>query len=163
MEEALVWDAHEMGSIESWRRGIAEVEAHSVATSVDGEFITPEATRQKKERIKERRREERASGWVGEERSTKTKRVGSVAGDSVTNEHIIKKKDVAPSESGRSERSSASKGKGKEMVVKEKEKKSKKSSAIGILFKKSKEKAKEKEKKGSSVSKTHRPKMIETS
>ena len=163
MEEALVWDAHEMGSIESWRRGIAEVEAQSVATSVDGEFITPEAARQKKERIKERRREERTSGWVGEERSTvgKTKRVGNVTGDSVTNEHTIKKKDVAPSESGRSERSSASKGKGKEMVVREKEKKSKKSSAIGMIFKKSKEKAKEKE--GSSASKSHRPKMIEMS
>ncbi len=163
MEEALVWDAHEMGSIETWRRGIAEVEARSVATSVDGEFITPEAARQRKERIKERRREERTSGWVGEERSTvgKTKIVGSVAGNSVASVHTSRKKDAAPSESGRSERSSGSKGKGKEMVVRGKEKKSKKNSAIGIIFKKSKDKAKEKE--GSSSGNSHRPKMIEMS
>ncbi|KAL8776465.1 MAG: hypothetical protein Q9213_008261 [Squamulea squamosa] len=30
-------------NIDSWRRGIAEVEAESVGTSVDGEFITPQA------------------------------------------------------------------------------------------------------------------------
>lgn len=59
MEEALVYDGLEMGSIESWRRGIADVEAESVSTSVDGEFITPEAARRKKEHIRERRREER--------------------------------------------------------------------------------------------------------
>ncbi|KAF4635796.1 hypothetical protein G7Y89_g2298 [Cudoniella acicularis] len=59
MEEAMVYDGLEMGSIESWRRGIADVEAQSVSTSVDGEFITPEAARQKKERIQERAKEER--------------------------------------------------------------------------------------------------------
>lgn len=59
MEEALVYDGLEMGSIESWRRGIADVEVQSVSTSVDGEFITPEAARRKKEHIRERKREER--------------------------------------------------------------------------------------------------------
>jgi hypothetical protein len=59
MEEAMVYDGIEMGSIESWRRGIADAETESIGTSVDGEFITPEAARQKKERIKERRREHR--------------------------------------------------------------------------------------------------------
>lgn len=55
-----------VGSIDSWRRGIAEEEARSVATSVDGEFITPEAARVKRERISERAREERRH--VDEER-----------------------------------------------------------------------------------------------
>ncbi|KAF2654807.1 hypothetical protein K491DRAFT_457515 [Lophiostoma macrostomum CBS 122681] len=36
----------ELSSIEMWRRGIAEVEAGSAGTTVDGEFITPGATRQ---------------------------------------------------------------------------------------------------------------------
>jgi hypothetical protein len=33
----------ELDRIELWRRGIADVEADSVGTTVDGEFITPEA------------------------------------------------------------------------------------------------------------------------
>lgn len=33
----------DVSNIDSWRRGIAEVEAESVGTSVDGEFITPQA------------------------------------------------------------------------------------------------------------------------
>lgn len=33
----------DVSRIESWRRGIAEAEVQSIATSVDGEFITPEA------------------------------------------------------------------------------------------------------------------------
>ena len=33
----------EVNRIDNWRRGIAEVEAQSVGTSVDGEFITPHA------------------------------------------------------------------------------------------------------------------------
>ena len=158
MEEALVYEG-DLGSIDVWRRGIAEVEAQSVSTSVDGEFITPEAARQKKERIKERAREERRVGSVsGSVRSERTvRRVGS--------ESTIRRKDVserspskvAGSETGRSERSSSSKkeGKGKEVVVKEK--KSKKSSAIGVLFKKSKEKREREREATLSL----RPKMIE--
>lgn len=61
MEEALVWEpSSEMGSIETWRRGITAGPGFDADdnTSVDGEFITPEAARQRKERVKERRREE---------------------------------------------------------------------------------------------------------
>lgn len=36
----------ELGRIELWRRGIADVEAESAGTTVDGEFITPGASRQ---------------------------------------------------------------------------------------------------------------------
>ncbi|GAM89785.1 hypothetical protein ANO11243_078240 [Dothideomycetidae sp. 11243] len=36
----------DLSRIEVWRRGIAEAQADSVATSVDGEFITPVASRQ---------------------------------------------------------------------------------------------------------------------
>lgn len=38
-------ELREINRIESWRRGIADVEAASVATSVEGEFVTPIATR----------------------------------------------------------------------------------------------------------------------
>jgi hypothetical protein len=38
-------ELRELSSIERWRRGIADVEAESAGTSVEGEFITPVATR----------------------------------------------------------------------------------------------------------------------
>lgn len=167
MEEALVWDANEMGSIESWRRGISAADgdgdgdgASHAGTSVDGEFITPEAARQKKERLKERRREERSSGWRGEER-----RAPSSVADSdrtirkIGSESTIRRKDVSSrtktaSESGRSERTS----KGKEVVVKSKEKKEKKS-ALSVIF--SSKSGKSKKSKGSESGKSHRPRMVE--
>lgn len=49
MEEPLQLDElepPELSRIEMWRRGIAEVEAESAGTTVDGEFITPGASRQ---------------------------------------------------------------------------------------------------------------------
>lgn len=39
-------ETRELGRIDMWRRGIADVEAESSGCSVDGEFITPGATRQ---------------------------------------------------------------------------------------------------------------------
>jgi hypothetical protein len=175
MEEAMVYDGIEMGSIESWRRGIADAETESIGTSVDGEFITPEAARQKKERIKERRREERElipaireESVAGESvRSERTlRRVGS---QSTLRQRPVSEKapsKVAPSESGRSKvaRSETGKsershksgtGKGKEVVEKKK-----KQSALSVIFKKNKDKGKEKERdRESSVS--HRPKVLE--
>lgn len=39
-------ESQELSRIELWRRGIADVEAESAGTTVDGEFITPGASRQ---------------------------------------------------------------------------------------------------------------------
>ncbi|KAJ4377527.1 hypothetical protein N0V83_000352 [Neocucurbitaria cava] len=39
-------EPQELSRVEMWRRGIADVEAASAGTSVDGEFITPGASRQ---------------------------------------------------------------------------------------------------------------------
>ena len=38
-------ELREISGIERWRRGIADEEAQSLGTSVDGEFVTPQATR----------------------------------------------------------------------------------------------------------------------
>lgn len=49
MEEPYQLDelqSKELSAIEVWRRGIADVEAESAGTTVDGEFITPGASRQ---------------------------------------------------------------------------------------------------------------------
>jgi len=151
MEEALVYEG-DLSSIETWRRGIAEVELMSVATSVDGEFITPEAAKQKKERIRYRAREERTEGGSMHEDGSVTSE-SAVRGSSVRRKEIPIRSSssrVLVSESGRSERLRKPGKEGRE-------KKTKKSSALTVLFRRSdkgKEKGKEKEK-------THRPKVIE--
>ena len=98
MEEALVYEGTELGTIDTWRRGIAEAEARSVSTSVDGEFITPEAMRQNKERIKDRAREER----IREDRSYVSERTARRAG-SVASESTIRPKTLLRAESVASE------------------------------------------------------------
>ncbi|KAI9681831.1 MAG: hypothetical protein M1829_000576 [Trizodia sp. TS-e1964] len=80
-EEQQDQQLQEIGSdvsrIEMWRRGIAEEEAKSVATSVDGEFITPEAAAMKRvvaeERVKkeEGRRKHRSSTSKSYAKSTR--------------------------------------------------------------------------------------------
>lgn len=42
-EEMLEIDTERLSQVEMWRRGVADIEAVSVGTSVDGEFITPTA------------------------------------------------------------------------------------------------------------------------
>lgn len=157
MEEAMVWDAHEMGSVESWRRGIADVEERSIATSVDGEFITPEAARQRKERIKDRRREEREeNGSVRSSRTHRTERTerSERTVRRATSESTIRQKALpAPSEAGRSSVSRS--------TTKTKEGKEKKKNTLSDIFRKNKDK-KEKEKvhvRSSTLS--FRPKVIE--
>lgn len=43
MEEMIDLDEECLSQVEMWRRGVADAEARSVATSVEGEFITPTA------------------------------------------------------------------------------------------------------------------------
>lgn len=43
VEEMMEFNTECLSSVEMWRRGVADAEAESVATSVDGEFITPRA------------------------------------------------------------------------------------------------------------------------
>ncbi|CAG8224358.1 unnamed protein product [Penicillium salamii] len=43
MEELIEFNTEALSSVEMWRRGVADEQADSVGTSVDGEFITPTA------------------------------------------------------------------------------------------------------------------------
>ena len=72
-------ETKELSRIEVWRRGIAEVEAESGGTTVDGEFITPGASRHlvdagvlDEEDLKSRRKSR-----VGEEKERKSRRAKS--------------------------------------------------------------------------------------
>lgn len=122
LPEAITYD-EELSSIECWRRGIADVEAESVATSADGEFITPGAERLKKERIRERAREERRSTVAPSVVSTGTSR---------RNGQHLGTRSRARSESGRTEKSSRPRKDITEILSKEKKSKN----PLTLLFKK---------------------------
>jgi len=170
MEEALMYDEIELSSIDSWRRGIAEVERESLGTSVDGEIITPEALKQKKaekkerkEKIRERAREERIAEEEGSVISERTiRKIGSESTIRRKAVSVRSSSRVAPSESGKSKVAPSESGKsskGKELVLLEPKKKKKGGSTISGLFKK---KDRERsEKRGSELSLSHRPKLIE--
>lgn len=112
-------ELRELSSVEKWRRGIADEQARSVGTSVDGEFITPVASRtlieegklteadfkpKEKEKEKDRKKREKKEG--------KSRKAESESGRSVR--------------SSRSSSSRAKKG--------EKEKKEKEPSGLKLLF-----------------------------
>lgn len=66
----------DVSRIETWRRGIAEDQASSVASSVDGEFITPQAAALSRLNLEESKK---ASGRSGKDR--KSQRAGRVGTD----------------------------------------------------------------------------------
>jgi len=144
MDEALVYEG-DLSSIESWRRGIADEEARSIATSVDGEFITPEAARVRRERIRERAREERSRSVADSERTVRRREVPvrSTTSRTVVSESVRSESTVKP----------------RKEVKESKEKKAKKSSALTALFKKSIKSEKDKAKSKSTES--HKPKLLE--
>jgi hypothetical protein len=167
MEEELAYDTLEVDthSVESWRRGIAEVESQSVAMSVEGEFITPGAAKLKsniRERAKEERSRPKAPESVASERSIKSRksvRRTESASDIRTSTFATREIPIrsssskllpSPSESGRSKHRES---KSKELVVISSEKK-KKSSPLSVFLNK------HKEKKGEKVHRS-RPQLIE--
>ena len=76
MDEML--EIGDVSMIDSWRRGIAEVEEQSVGTSVDGEFITPEAFTLSKLNLKASSASEtrRKGGGSGSRRSSRNTGAG---------------------------------------------------------------------------------------
>jgi hypothetical protein len=173
VEEALVFDG-ELSSIESWRRGIADAEAESVATSVDGEFITPEAMRVRKERIRHRAREERRreeDEGDDDERST-IKATSVNGGDSrSSNAPTTKRKETTPPPAPaptpvplrRSSRS-VYESYGTETIKASKllePKKAKKSNALKVLFKKGLKHHDKSVPEEKVRSRSHKPRLLE--
>ena len=104
----------DVSRIENWRRGIAEIEGQSVGTSVEGEFITPQAASLSKLNL----REEMIRESQRESRGLKTS-MGSKAD-----------KSSRGSKSSKSKTSKASKPE-----KEKKEKKEKKPSPLRLMFK----------------------------
>lgn len=101
----------DVSSIDTWRRGIAAAEAESVGTSVDGEFITPQAANLSRINLQEERTKESRHGGKSSKTSTMAKTEKS---------------------SGKDSKSSSRRGKEKKP---EKEKKEKKPSPLRLMFK----------------------------
>jgi hypothetical protein len=142
----------ELSSIDSWRRGIADAEAQSSGTSVDGELITPAAAKQNRERLRDKARDGSIAegGSVVSGRSRRTvRRVGSQSTirpkGAPASRSAASKANV--SEAGTSKKSD--KGKRKETLMIEttegKSKKSSNSAGLMVLFKKGKKARGEKE------------------
>ena len=130
LEEPVMDEMLEIGGdvsrIDNWRRGIAEVEEHSVGTSVDGEFITPQAAALSRLNLNESRptglrRKEVGSG----SKKTSTQASSSKHGSESASRASSKTSSKAPS------KSSSSKPKKEK---KEKEKKVKKPSPLRLML-----------------------------
>ena len=111
-------ELRELSSVEKWRRGIADEQARSVGTSVDGEFITPIASRTLIEegKLTEADFKPKESDKDKKKREKKSRKAESETGRSVRSE--------------RSSRSSSSRTKDK----KEKKEKVKEPSGLKLLF-----------------------------
>jgi hypothetical protein len=111
-------ELRELSSVERWRRGIADEQARSVGTSVDGEFITPIASRTLIEegKLTEADFKPKESDKDKKKREKKSRKAESEAGRSVRSE--------------RSSRSSSSRTKDK----KEKKEKENEPSGLKLLF-----------------------------
>jgi hypothetical protein len=143
----------ELSSIDSWRRGIADAEAESSGTSVDGELITPAAAKQNKERLRDKIRDGRAAdgGSVISGRSRKTvRRVGSES--TIRPKRTSASKSVASkgpvSEAGMISKKSEKAKRKETLMIEPKESRSKKrsgSAGLMVLFKKGKKSRDEKE------------------
>jgi hypothetical protein len=97
----------ELSRVEMWRRGIADVEAHSAGTSVDGEFITPGVARTlcaagvlDEDDLKSRRSGRSKSHRAKSEASVKTSKSGKTSKTKTTKTSKDSKdsKDSKPSE-----------------------------------------------------------------
>lgn len=116
----------DVSAIDNWRRGIAEAEERSVGTSVDGEFITPEALSLSKLDLNDRGTSgfRERDGASGSRRSGRTKRSGKTSSS---------KADSKRSSRGTSRGSSNGSEHGESTG--KKEKKAKKPSPLRLMFK----------------------------
>lgn len=115
----------DVSAIDNWRRGIAEAEEQSVGTSVDGEFITPEAFTLSKLSLNDKRTAETR----GREGASGSRSRGGTKGSSETSSKAGSKRSSKGSTKGSTKGSEQGDAKGK------KEKKVKKPSPLRLMFK----------------------------
>ncbi|KAL9126818.1 MAG: hypothetical protein Q9217_004192 [Psora testacea] len=117
----------DVSRIDDWRRGIAEEQAHSVGTSVDGEFITPQAAALSRLNLHETRS---ASKGGSNERKKKTKQESSNRSESLKSSRANSKGSSKASSSKASSKDGSSTAGSRT----KKEKKTKKPSPLRLMF-----------------------------
>ena len=115
----------DVSAIDNWRRGIAEAEEQSVGTSVDGEFITPEAFSLSRLSLNHKRTAETR----GREVASGSRSKGGTKGSSETSSKTGSKRSSRGSSKGSTKGSEQGDPKGK------KDKKVKKPSPLRLMFK----------------------------
>ena len=121
----------DVGTIDSWRRGIAEAEEQSIGTSVDGEFITPKAFTLSKLNINDTNTSDQRETRVG----SGSRKSGSTKVASETSRTNSKR---SLRESSRESSRGSSRGSANEQRREskaKKEKKAKKPSPLRLMFK----------------------------
>ncbi|KAL2858009.1 hypothetical protein BJY01DRAFT_201737 [Aspergillus pseudoustus] len=142
MDEMIEFNTDCLSSVEMWRRGVADAEAESAGTSVDGEFITPRAAMMsgidvttarlsRDPRFKFDDEESRASSRRSR-RSRAPSRADTKAAESVVSRRSKKAPSKAPSKAA-SQASSAAESRYSEKDKKSKEKK-KRPSRLRLMF-----------------------------
>ncbi|KAF2123903.1 hypothetical protein P153DRAFT_426781 [Dothidotthia symphoricarpi CBS 119687] len=136
-------EPQELSRVEKWRRGIADIEAESGGTLVDGEFVTPGASKQlvaagvlDEDDLKSRRSmriredgERRKSHRAKSERSVRSEKAGSVRSEK-TSHSSRSKSGESRSKSGESKKSRSP----KEPAAAPPKKKEKEPSGLRMLF-----------------------------
>lgn len=115
----------DVSAIDNWRRGIAEAEEQSVGTSVDGEFITPEAFSLSKLSLNDKSTQETR----GREVASASRSRGGTRSFSDTSSKTGSRRSSKGSSKGSTKGSEQGDSKGK------KEKKVKKPSPLRLMFK----------------------------
>ena len=101
MDEMLEYGG-DINRIENWRRGISEAEEQSIGTSVEGEYITPQAAALSRlnlddERIQESRHEAKGMRAAKGSKSSKSKKSSKESKSSKTRKDEKEKKEKKPS------------------------------------------------------------------
>ena len=86
----------DVNRIENWRRGFTEVEGESTGTSVDGEFITPQAAAMSREALHEERFRETKKERKSKKSAKTSKRSSSKSSKTVKPEEEKKAKKPSP-------------------------------------------------------------------
>ena len=117
--------------IDNWRRGIAEIEEHSVGTSVDGEFITPQAAALSRLNMNESRGSELRRKEVG---SGSTKASSKASGSRGSSEKGSKASSKVSSKASSKTDSKVDSKSSSKPKKEKKEKKVKKSSPLRLML-----------------------------
>ena len=122
-------------SIEHWRRGIADVEAESLGTGVDGEFITPAAARELRAQGKLPPKKSKSSKDKKKESSSEKETKRTQQEKDKKERKDRKERDERERKEQKKDKAKDAKEAKKEKSIEKKKKRDKKDSSLALMFK----------------------------